>query len=1477
MQICEEYNSRPEPTWRLREKMRTSGAALCVCLNVGTDPPDVVKPTPSARKECWFDPFTTSKIKALEIIGNNLLQQYERLQSKAKYKQCLDPTSEDLRRVCMTLRKGVKSDRLLFHYNGHGVPRPTENGEIWVFGKHYTHYMPVGVSELRLWLGDPCIYVFDCSSAGMLMRPLIDPNSNYGNDDSHDMFSSGVQSPSGTSVESDESSAENKGVIVLAACAAGEILPTSAQYPADVFTACLTTPIQMAIHWFILQNPYSMAGIPVNIADSIPGKDNDRKTPRGELVWMFTAITDTIAWDTLSSSKFQRLFRQDLLVASLFRNFLLAKRMMKSMGCTAQCYPHLPDTSNHTLWQSWDLALEGCIKQLYKLQNGTMMIDSKNNLASPFFTMHLTAFDVWLELGGRQNETPMHLPIILQVLLSQSHRARALNLIQKYLTISPGAVNLSLLVGIFPYLVKLLQSPTAEIKQVMISIWCNIIGFDVSCRMEIVRDPKLANYFVQYLTSRDAGVTPLQRCMAAFILTELCDGCREGRDICLESGLHRACIRLLKSATSVSATNSNSAPTGSAATPSAPNPTFPQRFPSSSSNSAMNSDSHNSDASDGTYDMGGNGSEKEETNAYMVRQWVALCLGKLCQNNPTGKHACIQEGAQDVLLALLNDPNVLVRASAMFALGELFGSPAVSACPPPPPQPMMSPSNSYSNFNAANGTHSPQRIIYPKSIHPGPGGIGGAPYPNAANFGPSMNPPQPMGPSDMHPGGMGVGVAAVPGGLAPGDSPGSLNSNELPFDLKQFELNLVVKILERSRDAAVVVRKEAIIAISKFIRIAPHVHCISLLVLSLEEMRQAADGAEDGESDAVGSSHSVGSLIPPSGNRSRSNSTRDHATHVVSADDSQRLIEKLKAFISESPMFTDTIGSMTANENVRGSVSRGNSVSTTNSINSGGSFNGPGFSYDSDASASGVNSSDRGRSGSATKNTSKLPTVRSFTDPSWNIASIYVRLWMSLREMQNKEPHSIVCQALSTMSQVIVAKSRSDQIVRQNKLNSYSSNGNLSSGSVSPTRPSNLTNGTSQAQGAFGGGNSGASPFTATRSSESVGEWASPPRAATKGGMKSIPEDVGRDSVATPTRLSANPSSSSISEQGNFSPGSIEAAAAASKQLSDKYLALFESLPALKSHFYPWCKVLFMRTQLSSANPAQGGANYIDPLSREGSDAYYKSAKRAEMLATFRSIGENCKSLVVDARPNEEGSVSGSGGARGSTMNTSPLERDSVMRESGMGGRPSSMRDSSAIAITSTGSSAIKFEQKAILNTENTEMTSMVLFHAYQDVLAISDGTGVDIWALDNGSKIMHIKNTPNLGASASSTTSRVTSMQWLNEATDALLCIGSDDGAVKVWRDSGSEHTTTVTSSGGATLAAAFVALPDVIEIQRGSGLVSSWDQSAGNLLVGGNSPTIRLWDLAREQCVRAFQTGKFYCAVAVTVMYFVFVYMCL
>ena len=91
---------------------------------------------------------------------------------------------------------------------------------------------------------------------------------------------------------------------------------------------------------------------------------SDRRTLRGELNWIFTAITDTIACHVLPNELFVKLFRNDLLIAALFRNFLLADRIMRKVGCTPVSSPQLPPTHDHPLWRSWDLVVDFVLAQL---------------------------------------------------------------------------------------------------------------------------------------------------------------------------------------------------------------------------------------------------------------------------------------------------------------------------------------------------------------------------------------------------------------------------------------------------------------------------------------------------------------------------------------------------------------------------------------------------------------------------------------------------------------------------------------------------------------------------------------------------------------------------------------------------------------------------------------------------------------------------------------------------------------------------------------------------------------------------------------------------------------------------------------------------------------------------------------------------------------------------------------------------------
>ena len=84
-------------------------------------------------------------------------------------------------------------------------------------------------------------------------------------------------------------------------------------------------------------------------------------------IYLHLVVSLIIAWNTLPKPLFQRLFRQDLLVASMFRNFLLADRILRSLGCTPISYPPLPpNVADHPLWRAWDLACETLLFQLRK-------------------------------------------------------------------------------------------------------------------------------------------------------------------------------------------------------------------------------------------------------------------------------------------------------------------------------------------------------------------------------------------------------------------------------------------------------------------------------------------------------------------------------------------------------------------------------------------------------------------------------------------------------------------------------------------------------------------------------------------------------------------------------------------------------------------------------------------------------------------------------------------------------------------------------------------------------------------------------------------------------------------------------------------------------------------------------------------------------------------------------------------------------
>lgn len=594
----------PPRDWAIRDKIKTVSAALVVCLNLGVDPPDVVRPVPSAVKECWIDPAqqSTSNNKVLEMIGKNLQNQFESLSLKTRYKQYLDPSIEETRKFCSQLRRNAKDERVLFYYNGHGVPRPTISGEIWVFNRDYTQYIPVALYDLQTWLGGPALCIYDCSHAENVVA-------NY------ERFV-GKHEDENREIRSRDPHAQLQNYghnIHLAACGKIEQLPTHPELPADMFTCCLTTPIDMSILFHILQNPLHHDIQPDDVKN-VPGAASERRSPKGELNWILTAITDTIAWNALSAESFGKLFRQDLMVAALFRNYLVADRIMRAYGCHPVTIPAIPSTHDHPLWEAWDLAVEMVVAQLPALKASQKGGEPYEYQTSNFFAEQLKAFDMYLAQGAPNEELPTQLPVVLQVLLSQAHRLRALVLLSKFLDVGPWAVNFALTIGIFPYVVKLLQSPAIELKPIMIFIWARIIAVAPrsSVHGDLIRDNHFS-YFTNLLIPGNPIPLPNileHKAMCAFVMAIFCSESEQARYVCLSANLMESCLEHL-----------------------------------------------------------------QNKDHDLLRKWCCICISMLWKDYTDGKWVGIRCNAHHRICALITDEDPEVRTAAINALTNFLGIP----------------------------------------------------------------------------------------------------------------------------------------------------------------------------------------------------------------------------------------------------------------------------------------------------------------------------------------------------------------------------------------------------------------------------------------------------------------------------------------------------------------------------------------------------------------------------------------------------------------------------------------------------------------------------------------------------------------------------------------------------------------------------------------------------------------------------------
>ncbi|KAG5503206.1 hypothetical protein GH5_04269 [Leishmania sp. Ghana 2012 LV757] len=474
-----------------RNRVRITQAVLLMYLHIGSDPPGFPRVEPCAKMECWIDPMVAHVAQSAyrssrgsgagggsDSIAETLERQYRSvLRDDVGVTRVVEESLELSKAALVKSRRMARDGRVLIHYNGHGMPRATELGEVWVFDKERTHYVPLNITEIAEMVDTPAIYIFDCNSAGCLLQRWC--RDRLQEKRPHDLF--------------------------ICACSPGETLPLNPNLPADLLTSCLTTPLRMALEWYIDCSCHAvlLPHVTADMIRNIPGDYSDRKSPRGELNWILNAVTDTIAWCTLPPAQFHHLFRQGTSVKSIFRNCILADRLLRESGCIPMTYPALSEEGHlHPMWELWEYTVDKCVSQLPRLLAATDEAPATYE-PSTFFDDQLTAFEVWVE-SGDMAEVPEQLPCVLLALTQVLYRVRAFTLLAKYLDSGRTAGKRAILCGILPYMSKLVtQAP--EVFLIVTVLWMQVIRADPVEGCNEMQKFQCEKYFTSLLKLEEAS------------------------------------------------------------------------------------------------------------------------------------------------------------------------------------------------------------------------------------------------------------------------------------------------------------------------------------------------------------------------------------------------------------------------------------------------------------------------------------------------------------------------------------------------------------------------------------------------------------------------------------------------------------------------------------------------------------------------------------------------------------------------------------------------------------------------------------------------------------------------------------------------------------------------------------------------------------------------------------------------------------
>ncbi|WWC94207.1 hypothetical protein V866_001047 [Kwoniella sp. B9012] len=405
-------------------------------------------------------------------------------------------------------------------YNGHGIQEPpTEQGELWCYDRGFdeclqngggpTEYIPIMLFDVLAWAGSSTCYVWDVSFSGRFIKAALTEAEEIDNQ----FKAAAAQTPQIAEIHPPVYSRRQ---IHFASCGPNQTVPRINGMPDDLFTACLTNPLRIALLYHNLQtfpltkgdgSSSSSSYIPRNSEYMILLWENMSSNLKDRLSYELLSIIHTIAWQTLNGSDYQKLFgKSGDLVNNLSSGFILSQRVFSSYRVNPESTPTIPSSTGHTLWTTWDLILDNLFEQLPKYFDEGVIDNSweKNLKLVSFMQDQLesisTATTLSSESSGSNGSTGSsgsgstvtkngigmtpslsRLPIICAAAMTKQFRLQACQALDSCLRILDirGLAH-AVQGGALDVAAKLLALEDPQIKNHLISIWSSLVRYDLA-------------------------------------------------------------------------------------------------------------------------------------------------------------------------------------------------------------------------------------------------------------------------------------------------------------------------------------------------------------------------------------------------------------------------------------------------------------------------------------------------------------------------------------------------------------------------------------------------------------------------------------------------------------------------------------------------------------------------------------------------------------------------------------------------------------------------------------------------------------------------------------------------------------------------------------------------------------------------------------------------------------------------------------